>query len=48
MEFPNGLRVKQKQVLVFKIDFENEYDHVEWDFLDFTTEMKEFGLVWRK
>ena len=28
-------RVKKKEGIVFKIDFEKAYDHVSWDFLDF-------------
>ena len=38
----------KKQGLVFKIHLEKAYYHVEWDFLDFTLEMKGFGLRWRK
>ena len=33
---------------MFKIDFQKAHDHVEWEFLDFTLEMKGFGLRWRK
>ena len=33
---------------VFKIDFENAYDFVEWGFLDFVLENKGFGSLWRK
>lgn len=37
----------KKNGLVFKIDFEKAYDHVEWSFLDFVLEKKGFGLRWR-
>ena len=34
--------------IVFKLDFEKAYDHVEWGFLDFVLQMKGFGSLWRK
>ena len=34
--------------LVFKLDFEKAYDHVEWGFLDFVLQKKGFGSLWRK
>ena len=34
--------------LVFKLDFEKAYDHVEWGFLDFVLQRKGFGFRWRK
>ncbi|RVX23341.1 Transposon TX1 uncharacterized 149 kDa protein [Vitis vinifera] len=33
--------------VVFKIDFEKAYDHVNWDFLDHVLEMKGFSPRWR-
>ena len=36
-----------KEEIVFKIDFEKAYDHVDWDFLDHVLEEKGFGLRWR-
>ncbi|XP_028121753.1 uncharacterized protein LOC114318966 [Camellia sinensis] len=34
--------------VVFKVDFEKAYDHVDWGFVDFVLERKEFGVRWRK
>ena len=34
--------------MIFKIDFEKAYDHVEWEFLDFVLERKGFVPTWRK
>ncbi|WJZ84256.1 hypothetical protein VitviT2T_003869 [Vitis vinifera] len=33
--------------VVFKIDFEKTYDHVDWGFLDHVLERKGFSLKWR-
>ena len=33
--------------VVFKIDFEKTYDHVNWDFLDHVLEKKRFSSRWR-
>ncbi|KAM7498116.1 hypothetical protein LguiA_022530 [Lonicera macranthoides] len=41
-------RGKNKEGVVFKIDFEKAYDHVEWDFIDHVLENKGFGARWRK
>ena len=41
-------RVTGKKGVVFKIDFEKAYDHVEWEFLDFVLERKGFHSRWRK
>lgn len=46
-EVVDETRMKKKKGLVFKIDFEKAYDHVEWSFLDFVLEKKGFGLRWR-
>lgn len=32
----------EKGGFVFKIDFENTYDHVDWEFLDHALEIKCF------
>lgn len=41
-------RMKKKEGIVFKIDFEKAYDPVSWEFLDFVLERKGFGDKWRK
>ena len=33
--------------VVFKIDFEKAYDHVDWGFLDHVLERKGFSTKWR-
>ena len=33
--------------VVFKIDFEKVYDHVDWGFLDHVLERKGFNPKWR-
>ncbi|KAL6124775.1 hypothetical protein ACLB2K_077285 [Fragaria x ananassa] len=40
-------RKKKKEGLVFKIDFEEAYDHVEWNLLNYVMESKGFGERWR-
>ncbi|PRQ36601.1 putative RNA-directed DNA polymerase [Rosa chinensis] len=47
-EVVDETRKKKKEGLVFKIDFEKAYDHVEWNFLDYAMESKGFGDRWRK
>ena len=42
------VRQKKEEGLVFKIDFEKAYDHVEWRFLDEVLQRKGFGNRWRK
>ncbi|KAL5543048.1 hypothetical protein UlMin_010758 [Ulmus minor] len=41
-------RVSGKEGVVFKVDFEKAYDHVDWNFLDFALEKKGFETRWRK
>ena len=41
-------RKQDRSGIVFKLDFEKAYDHVEWGFLDFVLRMKGFGSLWRK
>ena len=36
--------LKKKEGIVFKVDFEKEYDHISWEFLDFVLETKGFGF----
>ncbi|KAL5577599.1 hypothetical protein UlMin_019298 [Ulmus minor] len=40
-------RIKGERGVIFKVDFEKAYDHVNWDFLDFVLEKKGFGVRWR-
>lgn len=47
-EVIDEIRLKKKKGLVFKIDFEKAYVHVDWNFLDFILEKKGFGRKWRK
>ena len=47
-EVVEEFRANGKKGLVFKIDFEKAYDHVEWEFLDFVLEKKGFSNTWRK
>ncbi|RVW63731.1 LINE-1 retrotransposable element ORF2 protein [Vitis vinifera] len=46
-ELVDEKRRSRKEGLVFKIDFEKAYDHVDWDFLDHVLERKGFSLRWR-
>jgi hypothetical protein len=46
-EVVEEVRKKKVEGLVFKIDFEKAYDHVEWAFLDDILGKKGFGLRWR-
>ena len=38
---------RNKEGMVFKIDFEKAYDNVRWGFLDFVLQRKNFGSKWR-
>ncbi|RVW20591.1 hypothetical protein CK203_115257 [Vitis vinifera] len=50
---PDGFTIAVFQIVgmeegvVFKIDFEKAYDHVNWDFLDHVLEKKGFSPKWR-
>ena len=37
----------REEGVIFKIDFEKAYDHVNWDFLDHVLEKKGFSPRWR-
>ena len=41
-------RKLRKEGIGVKIDFEKDYDLVEWDFVDFVLEKKAFGVRWQK
>nr|GEV81091.1 RNA-directed DNA polymerase, eukaryota [Tanacetum cinerariifolium] len=41
-------KVKKKQALIFKVDFEKAYDSVRWDFLDKVLRKFGFGDKWCK
>lgn len=47
-EVVEEVRQKKKEGLMFKIDFEKAYDHVEWRFLDEVLQRKGFGNRWRR
>ena len=42
------VRATGRKGVVFKVDFEKAYDHVEREFVDFVLERKGFGSTWRK
>ena len=46
-EVVEDYRVKKKESIVFKVDFEKAYDHINWDFLDFVMEKNGFGTRWK-
>ena len=46
-EVVENYRRSNTKGLVFKIDFEKTYDNVNWDFLDFVVQKKNFGPKWR-
>ena len=37
-------RKRKKRGVIFKVDFEKAYDHVNWDFLNLVLEKKDLGL----
>lgn len=38
---------EERKGLVFKVDFEKAFDHVEWSFVEHVLEDKGFGTRWR-
>ena len=46
-EIVDEKRRSGEEGVVFKIDFEKAYDHVDWDFLDNVLERKGFSPRWR-
>ena len=47
-EIVNEKRRSGEEGVIFKIDFEEEYDHMKWDFLDHVLEKKGFSPRWSK
>ena len=47
-EIVDEKRRSGEEGVVFKIDFEKAYDHMNWDFLDHVLEKKGFSPRWRK
>ncbi|KAC9988342.1 hypothetical protein E3N88_44974 [Mikania micrantha] len=46
-EIVSWWKKNKKQGMLFKIDFEKAYDHINWRFLDAVVEHMEFPLKWR-
>ena len=46
-EIVDEKRRSGEEGVVFKIDFEKAYDHVDWDFLDHVLDRKGFSTRWR-
>ena len=46
-ELVDEKRRLREEGVVFKIDFEKAYYHVDWGFLDYVLERKGFSLRWR-
>ena len=46
-EIVDEKRRSGEEGVVFKIDFEKAYDHVDWDFLDHMLDRKGFSPRWR-
>lgn len=46
-ELVEDYKKRKKEGVVFKLDFEKAYDHVDWNFLDYALERKGFGERWR-
>lgn len=42
------VRKIKKEGLIFKIEFEKAYNHVDWGFQDYVLEHKGFGIGWRR
>lgn len=47
-ETVDDLLINKKDGLVCKLDMEKEYDHVNWNFVDYMLLRMEFGQKWRK
>ena len=46
-ELVDEKRRSREEGVVFKIDFKQAYDHIDWDFLDHVLERKGFSLKCR-
>ena len=46
-ELVDEKRISREEEVVFKINFEKAYDHVDYDFLDHVLERKRFSSRWR-
>ena len=46
-ELVDEKRRSKEEGVVFKINIEKVYDHVDWGFLDHELERKRFSLRWR-
>ena len=47
-EVVDGAVKMNKDLLMFKVDFEKAYDSVDWSYLDSVMEMMPFPTLWRK
>jgi len=47
-EVVDEARKKQKDLMLFKVDFEKAYDSVDWGYLDSVLECMYFPVLWRK
>jgi hypothetical protein len=47
-EVVDEVRKKQKDLMLFKVDFEKAYDSVDWGYLDSVWGRMSFHVLWRK
>jgi len=47
-EVVDEARKKNKDLMLFKVDFEKVYDSVDWGYLDFVLAKISFPVLWRK
>jgi len=47
-EVVDEIRKSQKELMLFKVDFEKAYDSVDWGYLDFVMGRISFPAMWRK
>lgn len=41
-EIMDGVKIKKKYVIIFKVDFKKDYDSLDWNFLIFVKEKMAF------